>query len=75
MLDLWGNRKVLIYDYGRYWQNQHMLDEAVRCVNEGRCVNCGQHLDGRIIKAWTDALIRIQQLECELLMYKAKCES
>jgi hypothetical protein len=71
MLDVWRNRKVLIYAYGRYWQNQHMVDNAVRCISEGRCVSCGQHLDGRISMALCDAWQKIAKLEAELLLEKS----
>lgn len=57
-------RRVIAY--GREWPSASVVVEAERCVDEGRCVNCGQYLDGRIILAWTDALLRIAQLEAEL---------
>jgi hypothetical protein len=63
---------VTVYAYGRHWHSAEAVVEAERRVREGQCVCCGQHLDGRLIRAWADSILKAAALEAKVAALEAE---
>lgn len=54
--------------------SRSFYENALRCVQEGRCVHCCQFLDGRMTTALVNAWNEIALLKCQLSIEQSKNE-